>query len=297
MSYFVGIDAGGTHCRASLYDDKARLLGSGKAGPANVFNDFASAMQQIEHAISLAISDSKIHTDSSNIVVGAGCAGGQTALAKEQLLKWRHSFKQFYMISDLHASCFAANKGDPCIVIITGTGSSIAHYQASNVAQYGGHGFFHGDDASGAWLGLSAVKLLLKSYDHIVRDDEFCSVISKELELDYPPSEANKAKHIDAILTRFKLKRATDYAVLAPIIVDLYKSDNKTARTLLEKGRDYLISVLQANKLSSDKPIFITGGLASTYQPLLAQQLAQEINIMQGSAQEGAMLYARLQAD
>jgi glucosamine kinase len=295
MSYFVGIDAGGTYCRASLYDDKGGLIGAGKAGSANVFNDFSLAMQQIEQAILLAISDSMIHIDTKNIIVGAGCAGGQTAHAKEQLLQWQHPYKHFYMTSDLHASCLAANKGGQCVVIITGTGSSIAHYQAAAVTQYGGHGFVHGDDASGAWLGLCAVKLLLKSYDHVVRDDEFCSAISQALGLDYQASVSDKTQHIDSILTYFKLKRASDYALLAPVIVDLYKSNNKTARALLDKGRDYLVSILQANKLSSSIPIFMTGGLARTYQPLLEQKLNQEVSIMQGSAQEGAMLYAKLQ--
>jgi glucosamine kinase len=296
MTFFVGIDAGGTHCRASLYDENLQLLGTGKAGSANVFNNFTLAMQQIEHAISLAINDANIQVDTTNIVVGAGCAGGQTGHAKQLLLEWKHPYKQFYMISDLHASCLAANQGKHCVVVITGTGSSIAHYQNANVTQYGGHGFIHGDEASGAWLGLNALNFLLKSYDHIVHDDVFCAAISAVLGFDYEASKSDKTKSIDAILTRFKQKRASDYALLAPAIVNLQKSNNKTAIALLEQGRSYLQSVLQSNKLDLDAPIFITGGLASAYHPLLEQSLNRDVVIMQTSAQQGAALFAQIKA-
>ena len=35
MVYFLGIDAGGSHCRSRLTDERGTILGTGESGPAN----------------------------------------------------------------------------------------------------------------------------------------------------------------------------------------------------------------------------------------------------------------------
>lgn len=295
--YFVGVDAGGTHCRASLYNSAETVIGTGVAGSANVFSHFAEAMQQIDLAVDLAVSSSSISIDKKSLIVGAGCAGGQTAWARESLTRLNVPYKRLFMTSDLHASCLAANSGGDCVVLITGTGSSIAHYQNGLVTQYGGHGFIHGDEASGAWLGLKAVQFLLKSFDNIVYDNEFCSAIAHAIGVDYMSdiSNARKTTSVDHILSYFKNKLAADYAQLAPVIISLYQNGNSTANNLINDGADYLFSVLSSNALNDSLPIFITGGLAERYRPLLQQKTNKSVFAMQKVAQDGAMLYAKLQ--
>jgi glucosamine kinase len=295
--YFVGVDAGGTHCRASLYDSAETVIGTGLAGPANVFSHFTEAMQQIDIAVDLAVRSANIAIDKKSLIVGAGCAGGQTTQAREGLKRLNVRYKQLFLTSDLHASCLAANSGGDCVVLITGTGSSIAHYQNGLVTQYGGYGFTHGDEASGAWLGLRAVQLLLKSFDNLVDDEEFCSAIAHTIGIDYMSgiSNANKSVSVDHILGYFKGKLATDYAKLAPIIIGLYENGNSTANTLINEGANYLSSVLSLNVLGDDFPIFITGGIARSYHPLLQQKMGKPVFAMQRVAQDGAMLYAKLQ--
>ncbi|MDE3240946.1 MAG: ATPase, partial [Paracoccaceae bacterium] len=39
MQLFLGIDGGGTGCRAAVADARGRILGRGKAGPANIVTD------------------------------------------------------------------------------------------------------------------------------------------------------------------------------------------------------------------------------------------------------------------
>lgn len=298
--YFVGVDAGGTHCRASLYSSAETVIGNGMAGPANVFSHFKEAMQQIDLAVDLAVRSANLSIDKKSLIVGAGCAGGQTAHARESLTRLNVPYKQLFMTSDLHASCLAANSGGDCVVLITGTGSSIAHYQNGLVTQYGGHGFIHGDEASGAWLGLRAVQFLLKSFDNIVDDEAFCSAIAQAICFDYMSNNSNvkKPASVDYILRYFKNKTAADYAQLAPVIIGMYQNGNSTANTLINEGADYLFSVLSANVLNATFPTFptfITGGIAECYQPLLQQKMGRPVFAMQRVAQDGAMLYAKLQ--
>ena len=41
---FLGIDGGGSKCRARIRDDGGRLLGEGAGGPANIHQDFRGAV-------------------------------------------------------------------------------------------------------------------------------------------------------------------------------------------------------------------------------------------------------------
>jgi glucosamine kinase len=297
MEYFIGVDAGGTYCRASLYDHNGNTISIGNAGGANVFSDFVTAMQQINLAIDLAINNSMLLIDKKSLIVGAGCAGGQTQQAQQNLAQWNSPYRHFFMTSDLHASCLAANSGRDCVLMITGTGSSIGHYHNAQVTQYGGHGFIHGDEASGAWLGLNAVQLLLKNDDNLVQDQQFCSAISQAIGLDFNSfaidEDYKRNENIDYILTHFKSKLASDYAQLAPIIISLQRDGNQTANALVSQGIDYLYSILTSNYLHCGPPIVMTGGLAKFYQPLLENKLGQAVQLMQRPAQDGAMLFAK----
>jgi glucosamine kinase len=295
MHYYIGVDGGGTHCRASLYDNHGNTISTGNAGGANVFSDFISAMQQISLAIDVAINNSKLSIDKKSLIVGAGCAGGQTKQAQQNLMQWNSPYKHLFMTSDLHASCLAANSSRDCVILITGTGSSIAHYHNERVTQYGGHGFIHGDEASGAWLGLSAIQLLLRNEDNLVQDQQFCSAISQAIGMNYQ-SQHSDNKHntnVDYILSHFKAKGAADYAKLAPVILRLQRSGNATASKLVSQAVDYLYSILLSNSLHCGPTVFMTGGLAKSYQPLLQKKLGQEVQLMRRPAQDGAMLFAK----
>ena len=41
---YLGIDGGGTRCRARLRDGEGRLLGEAEGGLANIYQDFAGAI-------------------------------------------------------------------------------------------------------------------------------------------------------------------------------------------------------------------------------------------------------------
>jgi glucosamine kinase len=291
--YCIGVDAGGTHCRASLYDHNGNTISVGNACGANVFSDFGSAMQQINLAIDLAINNSMLAIDRTSLIVGAGCAGGQTQQAQQNLAQWKSPYRHFFMTSDLHASCLAANSGRDCVILITGTGSSIAHYHDAHVTQYGGHGFIHGDEGSGAWLGLKAIQLLLKGNDNLFHDQRFCIAISQAIGLNDRSKSIDNNSSVDYILSHFKSKLASDYAQLAPVIVRLQQAGNATASLLVSQGVDYLYSILTSNSLHCGPPISMTGGLAKIYQPLLEKKLGQAVQLMQRPAQDGAMLFAK----
>ena len=54
MQYVVGIDGGGTACRAALADRQGRILGRGQAGAANIRTDLPGALANILAALAQA---------------------------------------------------------------------------------------------------------------------------------------------------------------------------------------------------------------------------------------------------
>lgn len=50
----VGIDGGGTSCRARIRDNQGQLLGEGKSGSANILLGVEVAMSAIIEAITIA---------------------------------------------------------------------------------------------------------------------------------------------------------------------------------------------------------------------------------------------------
>ena len=49
--YLVGVDGGGTGCRAAIADLTGRLLGQGAAGPANATTDLAQTIVNVRVAL------------------------------------------------------------------------------------------------------------------------------------------------------------------------------------------------------------------------------------------------------
>ena len=82
MQLFLGIDGGGTGCRAVVADAQGHILGRAEAGPANIASDFAGSVQNI-----LAAADAAMAQAGAASVVAAclGLAGANAAGAAQRL--------------------------------------------------------------------------------------------------------------------------------------------------------------------------------------------------------------------
>ena len=110
--FLVGIDGGGTHCRASIYDVNGGFLGRGHGGPANPVNGFEQTKESIINAIEAAKKDAGIACPLSHLVVGAGLAGLHLPVMKEKIQGWQHPFCELHTTTDLHAANIGAHQGE-----------------------------------------------------------------------------------------------------------------------------------------------------------------------------------------
>jgi len=74
---FIGIDGGGTHCRARLVDATGKTLGEGQGGPSNARLDSRLVMHSILTASrGAAIAAGLAEPDLARAHAGFGLAGG-----------------------------------------------------------------------------------------------------------------------------------------------------------------------------------------------------------------------------
>ncbi|MCI1755255.1 MAG: hypothetical protein LKM31_05245 [Sphingobium sp.] len=90
--FFLGIDGGGTRCRATVFDFELKALGSGEAGSANPFQGVEASISAIMAATKRAIANSNVEIDLDQIVAGLGIAGLNLPRMSEIFRGWEHHF-------------------------------------------------------------------------------------------------------------------------------------------------------------------------------------------------------------
>ncbi|GAK83588.1 glucosamine kinase GpsK [Vibrio ponticus] len=76
--YHVGIDGGGTSCRARIRDENHTLIGEAKSGSANIMLGAEVAMAAIIEAITVAANQGGLtQQDFANMHVGLALAGAE----------------------------------------------------------------------------------------------------------------------------------------------------------------------------------------------------------------------------
>lgn len=279
--WIIAIDGGGTKCDAGLFNPEGQLIATALSGPANVFTNFDGAIAAIELAcdqlIDSANTQGRINhkLTKEDCFLSLGCAGGGVESAKVKFEKWQHQYAGALLNTDAHVSCLAANRGEPCALFVIGTGSCLAVFQNHVLKQYGGHGFLLGDHASGAWLGRKAVSWYLQTLEIPNSDSELRSLLAHLL-----------GNNISDIIDQYGQASAGLFAALVPNIL-MVEPSSPTVKRWLHEGAHY-VSDLLAQHTSKDYPVFLTGGLAVIYKPLIENISGRSIHIPNENAVYGA---------
>ena len=106
---FVGVDGGGSGCRARIEDAKGSLLGTGIAGPATLRLGVDRALAEVEKACRAALEEAGLGSSMlGSIHAGVGLAGmGRKGLV-EQLEQRPHPFRSVVYVHDATIACIGA---------------------------------------------------------------------------------------------------------------------------------------------------------------------------------------------
>jgi glucosamine kinase len=276
MALFVGIDGGGTGCRAAVADGTGRILGQATAGPANIASDPEGARANILAAVRAALAAAALPADLlPDLRAGLGLAGANAGGAVDRLREGL-PFASARIETDAVAAVKGALGPEDGIVAALGTGSVFGVQRAGSVRQIGGWGLVLGDEGSGAWIGRALCAAAVRAVDG------FQPVT--------PLLEAILAERGGPLgLTAFSLvAKPVDFAALAPRAVG---SDEPSAREIMSRATADVAGAVELLQAGGSLPVVFLGGLGPTYAARLGGRWT--VRPAAGTALDGALWLAR----
>lgn len=284
--YFIGIDGGGTKCKARLEDAHGNLLAEAIAGPANAARDLKGSVESVITATNMVINKANLPALSNiNIHAGIGLAGLNIPEVKEKFTREVLPFSSVHITSDLHIACIGAHEGKDGAIVIIGTGSAGAAINKDKQLELGGHGFIIGDKGSGAWLGKMAITQCLESLDGIIPSNTLTTQVMAHL-------KCNTAHELVNVCLTAK---PAFFATLAPIVLTLATQKQPEALALVEEAADYINKLSYQLLTLNPKRLSFFGGITHILVPYLDPKLQTLIHPPLGTPEQGAILYSKSQ--
>ncbi|MDP3737717.1 MAG: BadF/BadG/BcrA/BcrD ATPase family protein [Hyphomonadaceae bacterium] len=279
---FLGVDGGGTRCRARLETADGQVLGQGVAGPASMRFGFDVARDAVMSATRQALTEAGLPEDAlKSTYAGIGLAGTGKLGAREALESWLHPFAGAWFEGDGYVAWLGAFGGGEGGIVVAGTGSIGITYQGHTV-RVGGYGFPVSDEGSGADLGLNALRHALRTLDGRTAPGGLSKAILAKF--DDNPAE---------VIRWVETASATDYATLATLVTQHAASGDIAAHDLLQEAANHIAELAYALFNKGVPKVALVGGLAETLKAYMPPNTAARLVNPQADAMAGGILLAK----
>jgi glucosamine kinase len=283
---FIGVDGGGTGCRARIEDAEGRVLGTGIAGPAAVRLGIDRSVAAFESACRAAAAEAGLTTEAlARMDAGVGFAGIGRKGALQELMARPHPFRSVIYVNDATIACIGAHGGRDGGIVIIGTGSIGFAVVNGQEVRVGGYGFPISDEGSGADLGLHAIRLALRASDGRALATSFTREVM--IRFNNEPLEA---------VAWMDRATATDYATLAPLVMRHADAGDPVGRRIVREAAEQIDKLVRRLIECGAPRVAVIGGLASSMEPWLAPDVQRRLSPVEGDAVAGALHLARRHA-
>lgn len=279
---FLGIDAGGTNCRARLSNAAGQVLGSGASGAANTGLGFEAVAETILASSRAAFEDAGLpFAEAGRTRLGVGIAGLRRNGARAFLEGFVWPFASAVFANDAAIANLGAHAGAEGATLILGTGSVAQCDFGGRSYTIGGYGFPISDEGSGAALGLSAMRHALRALDGRTVRTPLSTAITQRF--DHDPAAA---------VAWMDLATPRDYAALAPVVLDHAEADDPIARSIVEDAAGHIERFIETIFKAGAPACALAGGLAPRMRPWLRLRTLELLTEPRGDALDGALMLA-----
>ena len=240
MSLYLAIDAGGTKTNCLLADNH-RILARASTGTIKLMR-----VSEEEATARLRTMLDEVASAAGVTLAGVartcfGLAGVTSPMARD----WAHEVVsakvagQLLLVGDEEIALDAAFTGGPGILVIAGTGSNVIGRDARNkLFGAGGWGPVLGDEGSGYWIGLEAIRAALRAQDRIGLAG-VSSCLLRDIEVHWQLDSL--AELVAMANQRTGIRRpAPDFGDLAPVVADCAERGDALAAGVLERAGEEL---------------------------------------------------------
>jgi glucosamine kinase len=280
---FIGVDGGGTGCRARIEDAEGCLLGTGISGPAALRIGFDRALAEVKKACCAAIEEAGLDSNAlSSVHAAVGLAGVGRKGALDQLMQQPHPFRSVIYAHDATIACIGAHGARDGGIVIVGTGSVGFALVGGREFRIGGYGFPISDEGSGADLGLQAIRLALRAYD----ERAVGASLTREVMMRFNNDPFDAVAWMDRAT-------ATDYASFAPLVIRHADAGDPVARRIVRDAAEQIDELVRRLSECGAPQVALLGGLSSSMQPWLAPDVQRRLVPAEGDAVDGALRLVR----
>ncbi|PBB25444.1 N-acetylglucosamine kinase [Mesorhizobium sp. WSM4312] len=259
MKFVLGIDGGGTSCRAALATVEGSVIGRAKSGAANIRTDLTGARSNIVDAARQAFiaagQDPELIPQTPAILGLAGANVGTYRQQLEAILPFSISRVETDAEIALEG---AVGSGDGAMAIL-GTGTAYMARKHGTSRAIGGWGFQVGDQGSGARIGRDLLEQTLLAYDGVRARSPLTDAMMAIFR--------NNPEDVVEFTTNAK---PGDFGGFAPKVFEHAQKGDAVANWIVDKAVGDVEASLGALDLSDDAPLCLLGGLAPLYAPRLS---------------------------
>ena len=280
MSYYLGLDAGGTKTFCLAGDDTGAVLGFGRAGAGNYeCHGVAAAKTEIKKAIDGALETAGLTLDQIS-GIGMGVAGADlpedyVMLEKELFTPLLGGLPRVFR-NDSMGGLRGGTKDPFGIVIACGTGCVCAGVnRAGKETRVGGISEEFGDMVSGSSLGEEGLKAVWRSRDGITGP----TLMTQKF------VERSGCPDADALFHEMYYRRITydDLQPMAKLVFDAAHEGDAIACDILEWGGKYLGEMVAAVARHLDMcrdtfDVVMTGSVFKGASPVLMDAMTTRIH-------------------
>lgn len=279
MTHYIGFDAGGSHCRSRLIDADGKVLGTGEAGPANTRIGVDLVHEQLTDVTMQALSNAGLDsTILRHTHAGLGIAGLSRPGTRDALEAIDFPFASMAFDNDAAIANLGAHAGDDGAVLILGTGSIAFIQVAGERSTIGGYGFPISDEASGAALGLSAMRHALRALDGRTKPTPLSTAVTVRFDHD--------TRQAVAWMDRAAPK---DYGGLAPLVMQHAEAGDEIALSIVLDAVRHIEKFIETIFARGAPRCAMMGGLSSRMRPWLRARTSARLVQARGDGLDGAL--------
>ncbi|ARM89238.1 N-acetylglucosamine kinase protein [Rhizobium sp. CIAT894] len=274
----IGIDGGGTSCRAAVADRNGTIIGRGKSGPANILSDLDNSLLNIVDSARQALRDAGLAAETISSVAAVVGVAGANVTDYGQRVEKALPFAEGRIVTDALIALQGALGDADGIVGAFGTGSVYNARKEGRLNGIGGWGFVVGDQASGARLGRDLMERSLLAHDGV----RPASAITESVMAEY-------GNDPERIVEFAHSARPTDFARYAPVVFDYAMRGDTVAIGIVTDAATAIGESLEALLWPGCPSICLLGGLAEAYEPWLPQRYRPLLAKPKNDALHGAV--------
>jgi glucosamine kinase len=278
----LGVDGGGTRCRARLCAAGGVKLAEAVGGPANIRYGLEESFAAIFQTGSRCLEQAGLSArDLPRIVACLALAGASEPSCRAAAQRHAHPYRAAVVTTDAHAACVGAHGGRDGGVIIVGTGSIGWAELGGRRARIGGWGPALSDEGSGAWLGGEAMRRVLWAHDGRIAWTGLLRTLHARFQCD---------PH--AIVRWSSQATARELAELAPIIVEQAAENDPVAVDLMREAAAHIDALVMRLRVLGAQRVALMGGLAKAIETRLPAETRRRLVQPDGDALDGALRLA-----